>query len=86
MAKSKEGKSVKIRILQAGKNKPMPRAHGLELEGLCRGNGVEVQRKEVVGLHTDVIPRLRGGTLLSVFRRRSAGPDIRCLLEYLDLV
>lgn len=49
MAKSKEGKSVKIRILQAGKNKPMPRAHGLELEGLCRGNGVEVQRKEVVG-------------------------------------
>ncbi len=68
VGRSKDGKRIKILILQAGKDELVPMEHGLELEDICRGNGVEVQRKEVAGaLHTDVMTKAQGRSAVVSF-------------------
>lgn len=41
MAKADEGKGVKILIVQAGRDELVAVEHGLELEEIGRGSGVE---------------------------------------------
>ncbi len=68
MTRSKEGKRVRILIVQAGKDELVPMEHGLELEEICRGNGVEVQRREVAGaLHTEVMTKAQGRSAVVSF-------------------
>ena len=65
-AKGKE--TLRVLILQAGKDELVPKQHGMELEDICRRNGVEVERKEVAGaLHTDVIAKGQGRSAIVSF-------------------
>ena len=59
---------VKRLMLQAGEDELVPTEHGLELEEICRGNGVEVQRKEIAGgLHADAMTEGQGRSTVVSF-------------------
>ncbi len=61
LGQSRARESLSVLILQAGKDELVPTKHGMELEDLCKRNGIGVQRKEIAGaLHTEVMARAQG--------------------------
>ncbi|KAI9875857.1 MAG: hypothetical protein M1830_007898 [Pleopsidium flavum] len=61
LGQSRARGNLRVLILQAGKDELVPTTHGMELEDICKHNGIGVQRKDIAGaLHTEVMARAQG--------------------------
>lgn len=71
LGQSRCKESVRVLILQAGKDELVPTEHGAELEDICKQNGIEVQRQEIAGaLHTEVMAKAQGRRAIVTFLKQ----------------